>query len=403
MIFYDLLSKAYCGQKLALICFMNLRNYKTASERCSALEKNLNLKLPHIGNFSLDESIASTRNNENMIGVAQIPLGIAGPLKIKGGSFDDSFFIPLATTEGALVASVNRGCKAITEGGGANSISHKVGVTRGPAFYTGSVKESNNFYLWIKKNEKKLIQMSEETSSHLKFKKAEVRTEGPYVYVRFYFDSADAMGMNMATIATQALVDHIEKETGVKCVSVAGNFDTDKKPSWLNFINNRGIKVWSDIALKKEIVTEVLKTTPEKFYEVWLAKCMIGSAMAGSLGFNSHFANITAAIFIATGQDPAHVTEASMGITTAKVLKNGDLYVSIYLPDLMIGTVGGGTGLATQNEALSIMGVAGEGKVEKFAEIIGAAVLAGEVSLLSSLSEGTLAKAHERLGRGKSL
>ena len=381
---------------------MDLRKYNSAKERRGALEKTLSLRLNHIGKFSLDESIASKRNCENMIGAAQVPIGIAGPLRIKNyESRIKDYYIPLATTEGALVASVNRGCKAITESGGANSISHRVGMTRGPVFYTGSIQKSNQLYKWLKENKKKIAEESEKTSKHLKFEKLDIRTQGFYVYVRFYFNTEDAMGMNMVTIATQALGELIEKETGARMISVAGNFDIDKKPAWINFINNRGFKVWAEAIIKKEVLKDVLKTDAEKFFDVWLAKCMIGSAMSGSLGFNAQYANIVAAMFIATGQDPAHVVEGSMGITTARVLKNGDLLVSVYMPALNLGTVGGGTGLATQLEALQILGVAGSGNVEKFAEIVGAVVLAGEISLLSSLSEGSLAKAHQKLARSK--
>ncbi len=379
---------------------MNLRDYKNSAERRKAIEKELKLDLSNIGSFTLDESIASTRNNENMIGAAQVPIGIAGPIKINGSNFKNEFYIPLATTEGALVASINRGAKAIFESGGANTFAYRVGQTRGPVFSVKNLNEQRKVFKWIKENEDKIKKAAEGTSSHLKYKKAKVKSLSNYVFVRFYFDTSDAMGMNMATIATQAICDLIEKETPAKLISVAGNFDIDKKPSWLNFINNRGFKVWSEVIIPKEVLSKTLKTTASKFFDVWLAKCMIGSAMSGSLGFNSHFANVTAAIFIATGQDPAHVTEASMGITTAKVIGE-DLMVSIYMPSLNVGTIGGGTALATQKEALSIMGVLGAGKVEKFAEIIGATVLAGEISLISSLSEGTLAKAHERLGRGR--
>lgn len=381
--------------------FMNLRDYSSAQLRRLALEKELSTKLENIGTFSIDESVASTRNCENMIGAAQLPLGIAGPLKIIGSTFDSEFFIPLATTEGALVASVNRGAKAITESGGANTNSYRIGQTRGPVFAANSIKEQNKLYEWLDKNQDKLKKAAENTSSHLEFKKVKARGISSYVFLRLYFNTSDAMGMNMVTIAAQSITELIEKETGVKCVSVAGNFDIDKKPAWLNFIDGRGIEVWSEAIIKKGILENILKTTAEKFFDVWLAKCMIGSAMSGSMGFNAQYANIIASTFIATGQDPAHIVEGSMGITTAKALKNGDLYVSIYLPALNVGTVGGGTGLATQKEALCLFGVRGSGNVEKFAEIIGAAVLAGEISLLSSLSEGTLAKAHERLGRGK--
>lgn len=379
---------------------MNLRDFKSASERREALEKITNTKLNNLGSFTFDEESASAKNIESLIGASQIPLGVAGPLKVKGSDFSKEFIIPLATTEGALVASVNRGAKAITESGGANSLAYKAGVTRGPVFYTGSIKKSSDLRKWIKENENELAKSAEETSNHLKLKKIGIRSGGIYVYLRFSYDTQDAMGMNMVTIATQKAVERIEKETGIKCISVAGNYDIDKKPAWINFIENRGFEAWSEVILKKEVLEKVLKTTAEKFYDIWLAKCMIGSAMSGSLGFNAQYANIIAAMFAATGQDLAHVVEGSMGLTTAKIFGNGDLMVTVFLPALMVGTVGGGTGLSTQKEALGILGVAGSGKVENLAEIIGAAVLAGEISLLSSLSEGTLAKAHEKLGRG---
>lgn len=386
---------------------MDVRGYKSAKDRRNALEKETKVRLQNIGHFSFDEAVVSYRNCENLIGVSQIPLGIAGPLKIK----NQSYYLPLATTEGALVASVSRGCKTISLSGGASVYAYRVGTTRGPVFYTGSLKKNKEVYQWINKNELRMQKTAQKTSSHIKLLKTKISSVGNYVFARFSFDTQDAMGMNMVTIASEAMCRIIEKETGATLVSVAGNFDIDKKPAYLNFIENRGFKAWADVVLSKEVVKDVLKTTPEKIFDVWLAKCMIGSAMSGSLGFNAHFANVAAAIFLATGQDAAHVTEASMGITTTKVLKNGDLYFSVYLPDLMVGTVGGGTNLATQKEALSILGVSGampagrqgnEGKnSQKFAEIIAAAVLAGEISLLASLSEGTLAKAHEKLARGK--
>ncbi len=406
---------------------MNLRDFRSAKERREAVEKELELNLAHIGLFSFREEQVAGRNIENLIGAAQIPLGIAGPLQIMSSranarDLEDpersrrahqeislrqladrndkhEFYIPLATTEGALVASVNRGCKAITESGGANVYSYRVGTTRGPVFFTGSIEKSKKLYEWMKNNEKLLKKTAESTSSHLTYKKALVRSMADHVFVRFSFDTGDAMGMNMVTIATEKIAELIEKKTGTTCLSIAGNFDIDKKPSWMNFINNRGHKAWAEVKIPKRVLSDILKTTAQKLFDVWYAKCMLGSAMSGSLGFNAHFANVIAAIFLATGQDPAHVVEGSHGITTMRILKNGDLYVSVYLPALMLGTVGGGTGLPTQQEALKILGVSGAGKVEKFAEIIAGAVLAGEISLLASLSAGTLGTAHERLGR----
>ncbi len=375
---------------------MNIRDFTTAKERRKALEKELSVDLKNIGSFSFDESIVSAKNCENMIGAVQVPIGIAGPLRIKSRDY----YIPLATTEGALVASINRGCKAITESGGAIVDSHRVGATRGPVFKVKNLVESDRLYRFLKERLKDLQNVASQTSHHIKLEKLMTRGVGRYRFVRFVFDCQDAMGMNMATIASQALVAYIEQETGVTCLALAGNFDIDKKPAWLNFIENRGTKAWAEVTVPERVLKNVLKTTAQKVYDVWLAKCMIGSAISGSMGFNAQFANVTAAVFLATGQDVGHVGEASMGITTAEIIGGEDLYMNVCLPDLMVGTVGGGTGLSTQKEALAIIGV---DTSQKLAEVIAGAVLAGELSLLSSLEEGTLSRAHRRLGRGENV
>lgn len=370
--------------------YMNLKDFKTTEERREFLEKKLKIKLETISKMHVDDE--KTIHCENLIGSTVLPLGVAGPLMIG----DKQYYFPLATTEGALVASVSRGCKAINLSGGAIVSVENVGTTRGPVFETSGIKESMLFKSWLTKNFNLLKVEAEKTSSYLKLKKLGTRVAGTYVYIRFYFNTQEAMGMNMVTIATDAISQFIEQKTKVKCLSVSGNFCIDKKPAWLNFISGRGKRVWAEVILKKEVVKEVLKTTSENFFEIWLAKCMIGSAMSGALGFNAHFANIVAALFAATGQDLAHVVEGSMGITTSKIFKNGDLYVSVYLPAVMVGTVGGGTKLKTKQEGLSIIGA--KTSLE-LAEVLGGAVLAGEISLLASLAEGTLAKAHEKLGR----
>jgi hydroxymethylglutaryl-CoA reductase (NADPH) len=381
---------------------MNLRNYKSVLERRKAIEKQLNVNLKHIGSFTMEEAVASTRNCENMIGAAQIPMGIAGPLSILGSTIKDlrSYFIPLATTEGALVASVNRGCKAITESGGASVDSYRVGATRGPVFKVANLKESDKLNRFLEEHFADMQTIAKTTSRHLTLTKYLDRGVGRNRFIRFVFDTQDAMGMNMVTIATQKLVEFIETETRARCISLAGNYDVDKKPSWLNVIEGRGIKAWAEVTLPSSVLRSILKTTASKMYDVWLAKCMMGSAMAGSMAFNAQYANVVAAIFLATGQDIAHVVEGSLGITTTEVVNGKDLYVSVYLPDLMIGTVGGGTGLATQKEALKIIGVDNS---QTLAEVISGAVLAGEISLLASLSEGTLDSAHQKFARGKIL
>jgi hydroxymethylglutaryl-CoA reductase (NADPH) len=386
---------------------MNLRNFQNAQERREAMEKELGISLSHTGSFSFDEAQASRKNCENMIGTAQVPVGLAGPLKVKHeGRSIAEYYVPLATTEGALVASVARGCKAITESGGADVHSQKAGASRGPVFKVRNLLQNTELGVFLENNLDELARVTEQTSRHLKLKSVTSHGVGLYRFVRFTFDTQDAMGLNMVTIATDRAVRYIEEETGTRCLALSGNFCVDKKPSYMNFINNRGTMVWAEAVLPASVLTGILKTDASRMHETWLAKCMVGSAMSGSMGFNAQFANIVTAMFIATGQDPAHAVEGSLGITTAEVVNGHDLYIGVYLPDLMVGTVGGGTDLATQREALTVLGVAGGNNGENsrhFAEITGASVLAGEISLLASLREGTLAQAHRRLGRGETI
>lgn len=281
---------------------MKLRDYKTVAGRRKALEKETGIKLPHIGTYSLDDAIASSQNCENMIGVTQIPLGVAGPLVIKTTHHSPliihNYYIPLATTEGALVASINRGCKAITESGGVIVDSYRAGSTRGPVFKVKNLVEGDRLNTFLEKNLTELKEIAKSTSNHLHLMKLMSRGVGKYRFVRFIFDTQDAMGMNMTTIATQAMVKFVEEKTGAHCVSLAGNYDIDKKPAWLNFIEARGIKVWAEVTIPASVLQNTLKTTAKKIYDVWLAKCMIGSVMSGSLGFNAQFANVVAALFL---------------------------------------------------------------------------------------------------------
>jgi hydroxymethylglutaryl-CoA reductase (NADPH) len=375
---------------------MKLSKFKTTDTRRKFLEKTLNINLKNIGQYYLKNE--RNVHCENLIGATSIPLGVAGPLRVQSRFNREriiNYYIPLATTEGALIASVNRGCKAIFLSHGATVIVEQVGTTRGPVFETAGIMESLWFKKWLEDNFVDLKNQAEKTSSHLRLIKIETTLTGRYVYGRFYFDTQDAMGMNMVTIATDSMIRIIEDKTTIKCLSISGNFCVDKKPSWLNFISGRGKRVWAEVILKERVIKEILKTTTEKLYDVWLSKCLIGSIMSGSLGFNSHFANIVAAFFAATGQDLAHVVEGSLGITTMKKIKK-DLYVSVYLPDVMLGTVGGGTRLEIKKEALSLIGVKSSSEL---ARVLGGAVLSGEISLLASLAEGSLSEAHQKLGR----
>ena len=378
---------------------MSLKNIKTIKERRKFLEKETGINFKHISVFPDDLKATAEKNCENMIGAVQIPLGVAGPIRINGNYAKGEFYLPLATHEAALVASVNRGAKAVILSGGVNAVVENVGITRGPVFQTKNLKASHDFKNWLEKNFLRLAEITQSTSSHLTLIKQKISIIGKNVFVRFSFDATDAMGMNMVTYAADKIAAYIRQKIKIECLSLAGNFDLDKKPSFLNFIEGRGKKVWAEATLSSQTVREVLKTTPEKIHQLAVTKCYLGSIMSGSLGFNAHFANIIAAIFLATGQDAAHIVEGSLGITTTDV-SDGSLYMSIYLPDLPVGTIGGGTGLPAQSEALRLLGVFG-GKdganSMKLAEIIGGAVLAGELSLLASLAEGSLARVHRKL------
>lgn len=382
---------------------------KSANEkvqlRRQKLEKLINKKLLNIGCFCLDPAKIEGRNLENMIGAVQAPLGIAGPLRLHSERTlkKREYFVPLATSEGALVASVSRGCKAIKESGGGQVLVEESGTTRGPVFKVSGLTEGKKLINWLEKNIDRMKKISQQGEKHLQLQRIFPRMVGKNVYVRMEFNTGEAMGMNMVTIAAEKIVEMIKRELKIKCVALSGNYCVDKKPSWLNFILGRGKQVWAEVVVDKETVKKVLKTDPEKIVETVYRKQILGSVMSGTMGFNAHYANMVAAIFLATGQDLAHITEGSLGVTTAELTNQGDLYFSIYLPDLMVGTVGGGTQLATQKEALSILGLetVKPGDALRLAEVVGGTVLAGELSLTAALASNDLAKAHQKLGRGK--
>jgi hydroxymethylglutaryl-CoA reductase (NADPH) len=373
--------------------------------RRAFIEGETGVQLPMLGSFTMDPATAVTRNIENMVGAVQVPVGVAGPLRVRGGHADGSFWVPLATTEGALVASVNRGCGAITRAGGADVRILRNGMTRAPVFSTRDILHARAVKDYVDGNRAALAAAAAETTSHGELTGATVFVTGTTVHVRLEFDTKDAMGMNMVTIASERIADLIEGETGARLVALSGNLCTDKKPAAVNGILGRGKTVVAGIFLPGDLVSEVFKTDARTIAEVNYRKNLLGSARAGSLGFNAQAANVIAGIFIACGQDAAHVVEGSGTFTTVEA-QEGGVYVAVTLPALQLGTVGGGTGLGTQRECLSLLGVAGGGSppgsnAMKFAEITAAAVLAGELSLLGALGAGHLARAHKALGRGK--
>lgn len=367
------------------------------SERRKAVEEWSGAHLDCISSFSFDPMLAQ-KNIENMIGCVQVPLGFVGPLRVNGDHAVGDFLVPMATTEGALVASVNRGCSVVTAAGGVNVSVVKDQMTRAPVFRVKDMRHALEVVRWVCDNADEIKKKADSTTSHGKLVKIKPFSAGRNLYLRFAYETGDAMGMNMATIATEAAARLIEERTGAVLISVSGNVCVDKKAAGINFIMGRGKMVLADALVPGKLVEEKLHTSPEAVVETCLRKNTVGSAIALSYGFNAHIANVLVAIYIATGQDPAQVVEGSMGMTTAEVA-DGDLYIALRLPAIEVGTVGGGTRLPCQSEALSIMGCVGKRKSKKLAEIVAAACIAGELSTLAAQAAGHLSSAHVSLGR----
>lgn len=376
---------------------------KAVAIRRRFIEEETNTKLEHIGDLSISLDAVVKKNCENMIGTIQVPVGVAGPITIHGEYAEGSYYLPLATTEGALIASVNRGCSLISAAGGTEVRILKDGMTRAPVFAADSIIHAKTICDWVMNHQDEIRAEAEATTRFGKLTSIDVTTGGTSVFVRMAFFTGDAMGMNMVTIASAKAADLISQKTGARLIALSGNWCTDKKPASINVVMGRGKTVSAGILLTNELIERVLKTTASSLLEVNARKNLVGSARAGSLGFNAHAANIIAAMFIACGQDPAHVVEGSLCITTVDSAPDG-VYVSVTLPALPVGTVGGGTGIDTQAESLRMLDVLGSGtppgsNAKKLAEIIASGVLAGELSLLGALAAQHLARAHSTLGR----
>ncbi|CAO3656901.1 unnamed protein product [Mucor hiemalis] len=337
---------------------------------------------------------------ENVIGYMPIPVGVAGPMIIDG----DEVHIPMATTEGCLIASVARGCKAVNAGGGAKTVLIADGMTRGPCVEFPNITEAGKCKLWIEGDGFDIVTNAfDSTSRFARLRKIQIAMAGKLLYIRFSTTTGDAMGMNMISKGCEKALSTISGYfPTMQIVSLSGNYCTDKKPAAINWIEGRGKSVVTEAMIPKDVVQKVLKTSIEALVELNISKNLIGSAMAGSVGgFNAHAANVLTAMYIAAGQDPAQNVESSNCITLMKSIDNGEvLHISCSMPSIEVGTVGGGTILAPQQAMLDMLGVRGPhptdpGKnAQKLARIICAAVMAGELSLCSALAAGHLVKAH---------
>ena len=356
----------------------------------------------HLFAVNSEFSKANQKNCENMIGAVALPVGLAGPVKIIEQQKTAEYFVPLATSEGALVASVNRGLKAINQAGGAQVRVTNFGITRAPvfAFQTGNEAFAFAQYLEEVQTNAKIRQITEKTSSHLKSIKLMSLVRGRNVYVRFSFLTDEAMGMNMVTIALQKLWEEfLSQYKGIEMLALSSNVCTDKKVSFINQLLGRGYSAQAEIFLNEEILQNVLKTNARDFLRTHQAKNVLGSQVAGSNAANMQFANVVAAFYMATGQDLAHVTEASQG-TTIVENEEKNLYVAINLPDLPLGSVGGGTNLPAQKELRSLITKGQKDlNASQLVTILAVGVLAAEISGLAALSNHSLASAHQRLAR----
>lgn len=341
-------------------------------------------------------------NIENAIGLMKMPLGLAGPLRMNGVSAKGDYRIPLATTEAALVASYHRGCRLLTAAGGCAAMVLYESLSRAPAFVFKTAPDACRFIIWAMERLEEFQQVAATTTSHGKLIDMGVTMEGNHVYLNFEFTTGDASGQNMVTIAGQAICDHIVEHSPVKPVRhyVESNLSGDKKASTKAYTTTRGKKVTAEAILSAELVKKHLHTTPRAMEQYWQMSA-IGGVLSGTLGIHGHFANGLTALYLATGQDAACVAESATGVTRFEVTAEGDLYATVTLPGIMVGTVGGGTGLPTQKACLQLMGLHGAGKARALAEVCAGLLLAGELSIIGALSAGHFARAHRKLARDR--
>ena len=368
--------------------------------------------LPHASTFDAPAFYGSVLGAcaEMVVGYVPLPVGVAGPLLLNGASYQ----VPMATVEGTLIASTRRGCKAITESGGASAAVLQQGMTRAPVLQFPSAMRSAAFKAWLEEpsNAAAAKASFESTTRFGKLLSVRVTVAGRYCYARFVCATGDAMGMNMVSKGVNAVLEWLgdseERFPDMEVLGLSGNLCCDKKPAAVNWIEGRGCSVVVEATIPADVVKKVLKTTVEAAVSLNTAKNLVGSAMAGMSagGYNAHAANIVTAIYLACGQDPAQNVESSNCMTLLQPANGGaDLHISCTMPSIEVGTVGGGTHLAAQKACLNLLGAAGAApdspgaNAKQLAMVVAATVMAGELSLLSALSAGHLVRAHMQLNR----
>ena len=356
--------------------------------------------LEHVSSYSFDPGTL-TGNIENFIGVAQVPLGLAGPLLVNGEHAQGEFWVPMATAEGTLVASYNRGMRLLYESGGVTTTVMQDHMQRAPVFIFPSAREARDFRDWLGEHFDEIKAAAETTTRSGKLQEIETYSAARMLYTRFNYTTGDAAGQNMTGKATQAACRWIKDHyPGIEHYFLEGAFATDKKSSQVNMLRTRGKRVVAEATVPDDVLRRVMRSSSELMFRARQVN-NLGGFMSGVNNNGAHSANGITALFIATGQDAANVAESSAAFAYAERRENGDYYFSITIPALIVATYGGGTGLATQRECLEMLGCYGKGKVNKFAEIVAATVLCGELSLGSAVVAEEWVEAHDLFGRNR--
>lgn len=344
------------------------------------------------------------RNIENFIGTVKVPVGVAGPLRVRGGSALGEYCVPLATTEATLVASYSRGAQLLSAAGGCATAVLAEGVSRAPGFVFGTLAQAARFATWVEAEAPALARAAAATTAHGRLAGVRATVEGNHVYVNLEFETAEAAGQNMVTLAAAAVVRHIAQHTPVmhRTCFLEANHSGDKKACAQSLARVRGKRVSAEAFIARALIAERLHSSPERMTEYW-RMAALGGVLSGTLGVQGHFANGLAALYIACGQDAACVAESAVGVTRLEVTPEGDLYACVTLPNVIVGTVGGGTGLPSQQACLDILRRGGPLDARALAELCAALALAGELSLIGALCSGDFARAHAARARGVEL
>jgi hydroxymethylglutaryl-CoA reductase (NADPH) len=371
-----------------------------ARARAEFVRDRTGVELEHVTSYSLDPSTLSG-NIESFVGAAQVPIGLAGPLKVNGEHAQGDFYVPLATAEGTLVASYNRGMRLLYEAGGVTTTILDDRMQRAPSFLFPSAREARAFGEWLNENFERIKQAAEATTKSGVLIDIEQYSAGRILYTRFNYTTGDAAGQNLTGKATYAACKWIlEQNDTIEHYFLESNFATDKKSSQVNMLHTRGKRVVAEATIPNELFHRIMRSDSRLMYRARQVS-NLGGFMSGVNNNGAHSANGITAMFIATGQDAANVAESSAAFVYAELRENDDYYYSVTIPSLIVATYGGGTGLATQRECLEMLGCYGKDKVRKLTEIVAATVLCGELSLGSAVVAEEWVEAHDLHGRNR--